>query len=240
MNEHDWQLAYDLSQFDVSEFELYGWMGAGVALLAAALFIHARRRRRSVLLSLFIGVVAGLLGYSYVAATRDYHLLTHQLARGDVLRVEGGIVAHQVWQHEISQPGERPRRHEPWESIVVGGVTFMWPQSSADTSFHNAGQLPLADGTPVRITYVEGYEGRAGKRFFDGNASERRIVRLEIRASADRNPDRHEPASAPGGDRGRRGNHDAGRHPAQSGMRLFPGLSVRETVRCRLTLPLCR
>jgi hypothetical protein len=51
MNEHDWQLAYDLSHFDVSEFELYGWMGAGVAL-----FIHARRRRRSVLLSLFIGV----------------------------------------------------------------------------------------------------------------------------------------------------------------------------------------
>lgn len=47
--------------------------------------------------------------------------------------------------------------------------------------FRNAGKLPLADGTPVRITYVEGYEGLDGKQVFDGNASERRILRMEIR-----------------------------------------------------------
>lgn len=183
MSAHDWQRVYDLSQFDVSQFALYGWAGLAVAVIAIALFIHARRRQRTVLISLFFGVVAGLLGFSYVAATRDYHLLTDRLARGDVLRVEGVIVAHQVWRHEISHPGERPRRYEPWESIVVGGVTFMWPQDSPDANFHNAGKHPLADGTPVRLTYVEGYESLGGEQVFDGNASERRILRLEIRQS---------------------------------------------------------
>jgi hypothetical protein len=180
MNADDWQLAYDIGQFDVAGFAIYGWAGLVVALIAVALLVRARRRKTGVMLSLFIGVVAGLLGFGYVAATRDYHQLTARLARGDVARVEGVITAHQLWRHDISQPGERPRRYEPWESVVVGGVTFMWPQRSADATFHNARKLPLADGTPVRIAYVEGHEGLSGEPVFDGNASERRIVRLEI------------------------------------------------------------
>lgn len=171
----NWRLVYDIRNAEAADFTPFIY--AGLAILAVALVFHLRARSkggRSDTARILVGLafLVGALGYG--VNTWDQSRLAARLEEGSVLRVEGPVAGHQVWREDITDTRrDIGRRYNRWETIVVTDVRFTWAPGAQAPAFTNALTPPLdfADGTPLRIAYVEDAPDEAHQR---------RIVRLEV------------------------------------------------------------
>jgi hypothetical protein len=170
----NWHTVYDIGSAGNGDFTHFLLAGGAFLVLALVFHLVARRRgQRSTTAKILLafGLIVGGLGYG--VNTWDHNRLAGKLAAVEVLQVEGPVSEHQRWRQDITRPRDSSRKYQNWETMIVGGVRFTWAPGADEPAFTNAQEPPLAiaDGLPLRVSYVEDIADQAHQR---------RIVRLEV------------------------------------------------------------
>lgn len=171
----NWQTVYDVGSIGESDFIWFIYIALAPLALALLLQIWAWRQKRGSFFAKILAVFAMLIaGLGYGMNIWDHNRLAAKLASGDVLKVAGPVVGHQIWKQDVTNiKRDIGRSYNYWETIYVGGVAFTWAPGALEAAFTNAkpAAVDLRDGLTVRIHYVEDVPGQAHQR---------RIVRLEV------------------------------------------------------------
>jgi hypothetical protein len=171
----NWQTVYDVGSVGESDFIWFIYIALAPLALALLLQIRAWLQKRGSFFAKILAVFAMLIaGLGYGMNIWDHNRLAAKLADGDVLKVAGPVIGHQIWKEDVTNiKRDIGRSYNHWETINVGGVAFIWAPGALEAAFTNAKPtvVDLRDGLVVRIHYIEDVPGQAHQR---------RIVRLEV------------------------------------------------------------